>query len=299
MVSYKALNTTNEAPISQARDGIGNGDGGQTAAIIEAIISQPRDGIWNGDGGQTVAKCEAPISQARDGIWNGDGGQTAATREARSPQTRDCIGNLAIFTTSNHLIRWSFNDGIAIISWIIYRVVRFHYYTLKTITSCEASFSQTCDWIGNGDGGQTAAQLEATLPQTRDGIWNGDGGQTAATIEATLSQTCDWIGNGDGGQTAAQLEATLPQTRDGFGNGDGCQIATPREAIISQTRDGIDCTIHGHIFRDNYFSGVVASTTFGHIGFFLSLVQIVKNAIDFCIMSPSGIYAKEQSDEYE
>ena len=45
MVSYKALNTTIEAPFSQTRDGVGNGDGGQTAAIIEAAISKTRDGI--------------------------------------------------------------------------------------------------------------------------------------------------------------------------------------------------------------------------------------------------------------
>ena len=44
-----------EAVISQSRDGVGNGDGGQTAAIIEAAIAQTRDGVGNGDGGQTAA----------------------------------------------------------------------------------------------------------------------------------------------------------------------------------------------------------------------------------------------------
>ena len=34
-----------EAPFSQTRDGVGNGDGGQTAAISEAPFSQTRDGI--------------------------------------------------------------------------------------------------------------------------------------------------------------------------------------------------------------------------------------------------------------
>ena len=41
--------------ISQTRDGVGNGDGGQTAATLEAVISQTRDGVANGDGGQTAA----------------------------------------------------------------------------------------------------------------------------------------------------------------------------------------------------------------------------------------------------
>ena len=68
MVSYKALNTAIEAAISQTRDGVGNGDGGQTAAIREALISQTRDGVGNGDGGQTAAIPEAAISQTRDGI---------------------------------------------------------------------------------------------------------------------------------------------------------------------------------------------------------------------------------------
>ena len=45
MVSYKALNTVREAVFSQTRDGVGNGDGGQTAAICEARPSQTRDGI--------------------------------------------------------------------------------------------------------------------------------------------------------------------------------------------------------------------------------------------------------------
>ena len=68
MVSYKALNTVIEAGISQTRDGVGNGDGGQTAATTEAVISQTRNGIANGDGGQTAATIEAPFSHTRDGI---------------------------------------------------------------------------------------------------------------------------------------------------------------------------------------------------------------------------------------
>ena len=47
MVSYKALNTLIEAPFSQTLDGVGNGDGGQIAAISEAEISQTRDGVGN------------------------------------------------------------------------------------------------------------------------------------------------------------------------------------------------------------------------------------------------------------
>ena len=68
MVSYKALNTIPKAVISQTRDGVGNGDGGQTVAIREAAVSQTRDGVGNGDGGQTEAFIEAVTSQARDGI---------------------------------------------------------------------------------------------------------------------------------------------------------------------------------------------------------------------------------------
>ena len=66
MVSYKALNTLREALISQTRDGIGNGDGGQTFAATEAPISQTRDGLRNSDGGQTFAVFEAIISQTRN-----------------------------------------------------------------------------------------------------------------------------------------------------------------------------------------------------------------------------------------
>ena len=70
MVSYKALNTYLEALISQTLDGVGNGDGGQTAALKEAAFSQTLDGVGNGDGGQTAAMSEAAISQTRDGVGN-------------------------------------------------------------------------------------------------------------------------------------------------------------------------------------------------------------------------------------
>ena len=93
MVSYKALNTTIEAVISQTSDGVGNGDGVQTFATSEAVISQTSDGVGNGDGVQTFAISEAVISQPRDGVGNVDGGQTAATREAVISQTRDGVRN--------------------------------------------------------------------------------------------------------------------------------------------------------------------------------------------------------------
>ena len=58
-----------------------------------------RDGVGNGDGGQTAAICEAGIPHTRDGVGNGDGGQTAATIEAVISQTRDRVGNLAVFAS--------------------------------------------------------------------------------------------------------------------------------------------------------------------------------------------------------
>ena len=47
MVSYKALNTSGEAAIVQTRDGVGDGDRGQTAAIRETPFSQTRNGVGN------------------------------------------------------------------------------------------------------------------------------------------------------------------------------------------------------------------------------------------------------------
>ena len=78
---------------------MGNGDGGQTAATIEAALSQTRDGVGNGDGGQTVAIIEAVFSQTRDGVGYGDGGQTAATPEAVISQTRNTKASLYSFVT--------------------------------------------------------------------------------------------------------------------------------------------------------------------------------------------------------
>ena len=115
MVSYKALNTTIEAVTSQTRDGVGNGDGGQTAATLEAVVSQTRDGVGNGDGSQTVAIIEAGFSQTRDGVGNGDGGQTVAITEALISQTRDGICDTII----SHCFRNHYVTGVFIIIRVI------------------------------------------------------------------------------------------------------------------------------------------------------------------------------------
>ena len=72
----------------------------KTAATTEAeLISQTRDGVGNGDGGQTAAFKEAVTSQARDGVGNFDGGQTAATRETIICQTCDGVGYFAVLAS--------------------------------------------------------------------------------------------------------------------------------------------------------------------------------------------------------
>ena len=51
-----------KAGFSQTRDGVGNADGGQTAAILETMASQTRYGIGNADGIQTIAITKAGFS---------------------------------------------------------------------------------------------------------------------------------------------------------------------------------------------------------------------------------------------
>ena len=121
MVVSESLNTTIEGAISQTRDGVGKGDGGQTAATIEAVPSQTRDGVGNGDGGQTAATREAGIPQNRDGVGKGDGGQTAATIEAVPSQTRDGICDAII----SHCFRNRYVTGVFII-------IRFIIVSLKS-----------------------------------------------------------------------------------------------------------------------------------------------------------------------
>ncbi|MGN1157054.1 MAG: hypothetical protein ACI4TK_12830, partial [Agathobacter sp.] len=83
---------------------------------------------------------------------------------------------------------------------------------------------------------------------------------------------------------------------DGFGKGDGGQTCAKTKAILPQTRDGIDYAIYGYFFWDIHIS-VVERTIRGHRGSPISLVQIVENSIDFCIMSPNVVETKEQSDK--
>ena len=69
-IHYNTFNAaaTIEARTFHTRDGVGDGDGGQTAAPRETVLYQTRDGVGNSDGGQISATTEAAISQTRDGI---------------------------------------------------------------------------------------------------------------------------------------------------------------------------------------------------------------------------------------
>ena len=62
---------------SNARHALGEGDGGQAAAIRESILSDARHALGNGDGGQAAATLESFFSNARHSIGLaiiGDGG---------------------------------------------------------------------------------------------------------------------------------------------------------------------------------------------------------------------------------
>jgi hypothetical protein len=78
---------------TNARDAIGNGHSGQTAAILESIISNACDTIGNRHRGQTAARTESPISNACDAIRNGYRGQAAAILKKRYSNACDAIGN--------------------------------------------------------------------------------------------------------------------------------------------------------------------------------------------------------------
>ena len=92
-------------------------------------------------------------------------------------------------------------------------------------------------------------------------------------------------------------------TCDGTGNGDGGQTHAVVKAPISQTCDGIDCTIHGHLLRDDNVSCVFmivftrVTSLIGNSSSIIFCIQVVENSIDFCIMSPNVVEAKEQSDK--
>ena len=78
MVSYKALNTT-----------------------IESTIANARHTAWNRHGGQAAATGESPIPNARHTAWNRHGGQAAATIESITTNARHAVGGPIIV----HLLR--------------------------------------------------------------------------------------------------------------------------------------------------------------------------------------------------
>ena len=84
-------------------------------------------------------------------------------------------------------------------------------------------------------------------------------------------------------------------------NGNGGQIATTPETSLSQTRDGINLFIYSHILRDDNIPQVFVlgemRPLIDYCGSHILRIQIIRDAINFCFISPCGVKAKEQGKE--
>ena len=109
-------------------DTVGDGDGGQAAAVIERTVSDAGDAARDSDAGQVEAVKERIVPDAGDAAGNGDVGQ-AGDRKCSFPDVGDAVGD---------------SD------------------TAQAGAPMERRVPNARDAVGNRDAGQVAATIERT-----------------------------------------------------------------------------------------------------------------------------------------
>ena len=90
--------------------------------ILEGIVADGGDAVGDGDGGETAAVCEGKAADRVDAVRDVDGGQAEAAGEGRAADGGDAVRNNGVLTTSDESVGGCLNDCITIPSTIIYRV---------------------------------------------------------------------------------------------------------------------------------------------------------------------------------
>ena len=128
-------------------------DACQTVATFKSPISNACDAVGNLDACQTGAPIESTISNACDAVGNGDARQTGATKESKLSNAGDAVGDNRILTTGDECIGGCFDYRIAVFSAIIRGISTRNHNACQTGALIESIISNTCDAVGNNDGG--------------------------------------------------------------------------------------------------------------------------------------------------
>ena len=89
--------TAREGITTDACYTLGDGDGGQTAAIIESMVTNGCHVVWDGDRGQAAAIIESTVTNGCHVVWDGDRGQAAAIIEGIAANACYTTGNDKVF----------------------------------------------------------------------------------------------------------------------------------------------------------------------------------------------------------
>ena len=115
-----------ESMIANIYNRVADGHRFQSAAIVESSTVNHIDGVGNCDWSQAAATFESPAANLRDGIGDVDWCQSAAARESIITNRSDGVGDNSVFTTYDQFVIARINNGVTIISRVIFFVSRFN-----------------------------------------------------------------------------------------------------------------------------------------------------------------------------
>ena len=150
-----------EGIVADAGHAVGDVDGCQAAAVFEGIVADAGHALRDGDGCQAAAAIEGTAADAGHALRDGDGCQAAAAMEGTAADAGHAVGDNCTLAANNQFIAAFLDDGIAVVTRIIYRVPFFYNNRCQAAAIIEG-VAEAGHALRDGDGCQAAATREGT-----------------------------------------------------------------------------------------------------------------------------------------
>ena len=159
-----------------------NSDFCQCGAILERIVADGRHGILNCHARQGRAVSESIEADGCHGDRNGNARQAGAFIERGGFDARHGVRDDRVHAPKQQLVGSRFNDGITIVTGVIYGVFCIHRNTSQAGTSYKNSSTDGCHGARDGNACQGGAIQESRTIDPRQRVREGDSRQFFAAL---------------------------------------------------------------------------------------------------------------------
>ena len=270
--------TARERGITDAGDGVGDGDARQAGTTLERRTTYDCNGVTDGDACQAATARERGITDASHRVGDGDARQTATVTERIITDAGHGVADGDACQAATTLERRTSDAGHGVGNGD----------ARQTGTVTERIITDAGHRVANGDVCQDVTTIERHFPNASHRVTDGDARQATTIYERFIPDAGHRVGNGDARQASTIRERHFPDAGHGVTDSDTSQAATIKERITIDAGHVVGCTVVSYSFGYNYVTGIgrAVTRTFRIKACYSSLCsrKVVINAIHVCIV---------------